>query len=84
MPESDAGRHLQNQFEISARTSAGAPTPMPVFAVHTHESRDDDAVAGLVRLLYTGQEAHGTCCAVARDAYEGRTEVRPGRGWCGR
>ncbi|MDQ0752136.1 ABC-type branched-subunit amino acid transport system substrate-binding protein [Streptomyces africanus] len=77
MPESGAGVHLQDQLEIliqDFRTSA--EPPMPVFVVHPQDSADDDAVAGLVRQLYAGQEAHGTRCAVAQDVYEGPTEVR--------
>ncbi|MEV7078301.1 ABC transporter substrate-binding protein [Streptomyces sp. NPDC093516] len=77
MPESSAGAHLQDQLEVliqDFRTST--EPPMPVFVVHAQESADDDAVAGLVRQLYTGQEAHGTRCAVVQDAYEGPTEVR--------
>ncbi|MGA5897212.1 ABC transporter substrate-binding protein [Streptomyces venetus] len=76
-PESGAGVHLQNQLEIliqDFRTSI--EPPMPVFVVHGQQSGDDDAVVGLVRQLYTGQEAHGTRCAVAQDVYEGATEVR--------
>ncbi|MFF7314511.1 ABC transporter substrate-binding protein [Streptomyces sp. NPDC008137] len=77
MPERGAGLHLQDQLEIliqDFRTST--EPPMPVFVVHAEESADDDAVTGLVRQLYAGQEAHGTRCAVAQDAYEGPTEVR--------
>ncbi|WP_385862620.1 ABC transporter substrate-binding protein [Streptomyces tuirus] len=77
MPESDAGRHLQNQLEILIQDfRRSTEPPMPVFVVHAQESRDDDAVAGLVRQLQAGQEAHGTRCAVTQDAYEGSTEVR--------
>ncbi|MFJ4282167.1 ABC transporter substrate-binding protein [Streptomyces massasporeus] len=77
MPESDAGRHLQNQLEILIQDfRRSTEPPMPVFVVHAQESRDDDAVAGLVRQLHAGQEAHGTRCAVVQDAYEGSTEVR--------
>ncbi|CAL9291419.1 MULTISPECIES: ABC transporter substrate-binding protein [Streptomyces] len=77
MPESGAGVHLQDQLEIliqDFRTST--EPPMPVFVVHAQESGDDTAVAELVRQLHAGQEAHGTRCAVAQDAYEGGTEVR--------
>ncbi|CAL9605617.1 hypothetical protein SUDANB108_05545 [Streptomyces sp. enrichment culture] len=77
MPECGAGLHLQDQLEMliqDFRTSA--EPPVPVFVVHAQEGADDDAVAGLVRQLYAGQEAHGTRCAVAQDAYEGATEVR--------
>jgi ABC-type branched-subunit amino acid transport system substrate-binding protein len=77
MPESGAGLHLQDQLEFliqDFRTST--EPPMPVFVVHAQENADDDAVTGLVRQLYAGQEAHGTRCAVAQDAYEGPTEVR--------
>lgn len=49
---------------------------MPVFVVHAQDEADDEAVAALVRQLYTGQGAHGTRGAVVRDAYEGGTEVR--------
>ncbi|MFG3718498.1 ABC transporter substrate-binding protein [Streptomyces massasporeus] len=77
MPESDAGRHLQNQLELLIQDfRRSTEPPMPVFVVHAQESRDDDAVAGLVRQLHAGQEAHGTRCAVVQDAYEGSTEVR--------
>ncbi|MEU0192610.1 ABC transporter substrate-binding protein [Streptomyces afghaniensis] len=77
MPDTGAGVHLQDQLEIliqDFRTSA--EPPMPVFVVHAQDSTDDDAVTGLVRQLYAGQEAHGTRCAVAQDVYEGPTEVR--------
>ncbi|MEV3968697.1 ABC transporter substrate-binding protein [Streptomyces sp. NPDC050698] len=77
MPESDAGRLLHNQLEILIQDfRRSAEPPMPVFVVHGQESRADEAVAGLVRQLYVGQEAHGTRCAVAQEAYEGATEVR--------
>ncbi|MFJ4724034.1 ABC transporter substrate-binding protein [Streptomyces luteogriseus] len=77
MPESDAGRHLQNQLEILIQDfRRSTEPPMPVFVVHAQESRDDDTVAGLVRQLHAGQEAHGTRCAVTQDSYEGSTEVR--------
>lgn len=77
MPESDAGRHLQNQLEILIQDfRRSTEPPMPVFVVHAQEDGDDDAVAGLVRQLYAGQEAHGTRCAVVQDSYEGSTEVR--------
>ncbi|MGW0989282.1 ABC transporter substrate-binding protein [Streptomyces sp. NPDC002486] len=77
MPESDAARHLQNQLEILIQDfRRSTEPPMPVFVVHAQESGDDDAVAGLVRQLHTGQEAHGTRCAVTQDSYEGSTEVR--------
>ncbi len=77
MPASGAGLHIQDQLEIliqDFRTST--EPPMPVFVVHAQESTDDDAVTGLVRQLHTGQEAHGTRCAVAQDTYDGATEVR--------
>ncbi|WP_370270913.1 hypothetical protein [Streptomyces sp. V4I8] len=53
---------------------------MPAFVLHAQDSADDGAVAGLVRQLYAGQEAHGTRCAVAQDAYDGGTEVRRAAG----
>ncbi|MEU1850730.1 ABC transporter substrate-binding protein [Streptomyces sp. NPDC019990] len=77
MPESGAGLHLQDQLEIliqDFRTST--EPPMPVFVVHAQDGADDDAVAGLVRQLYAGQEAHRTRCAVAQDTHDGATEVR--------
>ncbi|MFE1325541.1 ABC transporter substrate-binding protein [Streptomyces sp. NPDC058741] len=76
-PDTGAGVHLQNQLEVliqDFRTST--EPPMPVFVVHAQQGEDDDAVAGLVRQLYRGQEAHRTRCAVAQDAYEGDSEVR--------
>lgn len=77
MPDSGAGLHLQDQLEIliqDFRTST--EPPMPVFVVHAQDGADDDAVAGLVRRLHAGQEAHRTRCAVAQDMYDGATEVR--------
>ncbi|MGI5379033.1 ABC transporter substrate-binding protein [Streptomyces sp. CA-251387] len=77
LPVTGAGVHLQDQLEIliqDFRTSADPP--MPAFVLHAQDSADDGAVAGLVRQLYAGQEAHGTRCAVAQDAYDGGTEVR--------
>ncbi|GGX06100.1 ABC transporter substrate-binding protein [Streptomyces lomondensis] len=77
MPESSAGVHLQDQLEILIRDfRTSTEPPMPVFVVHAQESADDEAVAGLVRQLHAGQEAHGTRCALAQDRYDGTTEVR--------
>ncbi|MFD8152613.1 ABC transporter substrate-binding protein [Streptomyces sp. NPDC059720] len=76
-PDTGAGVHLQNQLEVliqDFRTST--EPPMPVFVVHAQDGADDEAVAALVRQLYTGQGAHGTRCAVAQGAYDGDTEVR--------
>lgn len=77
LPVTGAGVHLQDQLEVliqDFRTSADPP--MPAFVLHAQDSTADGAVAGLVRQLYEGQEAHGTRCAVAQDAYDGGTEVR--------
>ncbi|MGW2519071.1 ABC transporter substrate-binding protein [Streptomyces sp. NPDC001617] len=69
MPETGAGRHLQDQLEMLIEDFRTSEPPMPVFVVHARDGADDERVAGLVRQLRRGQEAHGTRCAVAQDRY---------------
>lgn len=49
---------------------------MPMFVLHGKEAADDGRVKELVDELRAAQEAHGTRCAVAAGAQDGRTAAR--------
>ncbi|MFC5156622.1 ABC transporter substrate-binding protein [Streptomyces amakusaensis] len=75
-----AGIDVQRRLETLIRDFRANEPPMPVVVLHADEASDDGKVTNLVEELYTGQDTHGTRCAVAPAQQEGPTEVRRAAG----
>ncbi|MFF8960949.1 ABC transporter substrate-binding protein [Streptomyces sp. NPDC014894] len=75
-----AGIDVQRRLETLIRDFRASEPPMPVVVLHAEDAADEERVVELVEELYTGQEAHGTRCAVAPEQQEGPTEVRRAAG----
>lgn len=77
-----AGADVQRRLEVLIRDFGTSNPPMPVVVLHADDDAeaDDRAVVDLVHELHTGQDAHGTRCAVAPERQEATTEIRRAAG----